>query len=58
MLFRSDFSAQQFQAVTSIDKAAWKEEFNLHTAHFEQLAYHLPTALLDTKARLEHRLEA
>ena len=25
-----DFSAQQFAAVTSIDKAAWAEEFKLH----------------------------
>ena len=53
-----DFSAQQFAAVTSIDKAAWTEEFKLHTAHFEQLAYHLPQALLDTKAQLEKRLAA
>ena len=53
-----DFSAQQFAAVTSIDKAAWAEEFKLHTAHFEQLAYHLPQALLDTKAQLEKRLAA
>ena len=51
-----DFSAQQFQAVTNIDKAAWTEEFKLHDAHFEQLAYHLPKALLDTKAALEQRL--
>ena len=51
-------SAQQFAAVTSIDKAAWAEEFKLHTAHFEQLAYHLPQALLDTKAQLEKRLAA
>ena len=53
-----DFSAQQFAAVTSIDKAAWAEEFKLHTAHFEQLAYHLPQALLDTKTQLEKRLSA
>jgi phosphoenolpyruvate carboxykinase (GTP) len=52
-----DFTAQQFQAVTSIEPAAWKEEFSLHTAHFEQLAYHLPAALLETKAMLEKRLE-
>ena len=53
-----DFSAQKFDAVTSIDKAAWTEEFKLHTAHFEQLAYHLPKALLDTKAQLQKRLAA
>ena len=51
-----DFSAEKFDAVTSIDKAAWAEEFKLHAAHFEQLAYHMPQALLDTKAALEKRL--
>jgi phosphoenolpyruvate carboxykinase (GTP) len=51
-----DFSAEQFQTVTSIDKAAWTEELKLHDAHFEQLAYHLPPALVDTKAELEKRL--
>ena len=43
--------------MTSIDKAAWAEEFKLHDAHFEQLAYHMPKALVDTKAALEKRLE-
>jgi phosphoenolpyruvate carboxykinase (GTP) len=28
----------------------------LHTTHFEQLAYNMPKALLDTKAALEKRL--
>ena len=42
--------------MTSIDKAAWADEFKLHDAHFEQLAYHLPPALLATKAALEKRL--
>jgi phosphoenolpyruvate carboxykinase (GTP) len=51
-----DFNAQQFQQVTSIDKAAWAEEFKLHDAHFEQLAYHLPQALVTTKIELEGRL--
>ena len=53
-----DFTAQQFATVTSIDKAAWVEEFKLHTEHFDKLAYHLPQALLDTKAALEKRLAA
>jgi phosphoenolpyruvate carboxykinase (GTP) len=51
-----DFSAEQFAQVTSIDKDAWAEEFKLHDAHFEQLAYHLPKALVDTKNALEQRL--
>ena len=40
------FTKDQFNTVTSIDKAAWAEEFKLHDAHFEQLAYHLPQALV------------
>ncbi len=53
-----DFTAQQFATVTSIDKAAWTDEFKLHTEHFDKLAYHLPQALLDTQAALEKRLAA
>ncbi|HSO44524.1 MAG TPA: phosphoenolpyruvate carboxykinase (GTP), partial [Rhodoferax sp.] len=52
------FSAEQFNSVTSIDKAAWVEEFKLHAAHFEQLSHRLPQALLETKAVLEQRLNA
>jgi phosphoenolpyruvate carboxykinase (GTP) len=42
--------------VTSIDPAAWQAEFKLHDEHFAQLSYHLPQALLDTKAALQSRL--
>lgn len=51
-----DFSAEQFSTVTSIDKAAWQEELKLHGTHFEQLAYHLPPQLLETRQALEKRL--
>ena len=51
-----NFSAEQFATVTNIDKAAWLAEMKLHDAHFEQLAHHLPQALVDTKAALEQRL--
>ncbi|GKT24434.1 phosphoenolpyruvate carboxykinase (GTP) [Acidovorax sp. SUPP3334] len=51
-----EFTPAQFDTVTRIDQAAWAEELKLHTAHFDQLAYHLPSALLDTKAALEKRL--
>jgi phosphoenolpyruvate carboxykinase (GTP) len=51
-----NFTADQFKSVTSIDKAAWQAEFKLHDEHFAQLAFHLPQALLDTKADLEKRL--
>ncbi|MES2583659.1 MAG: phosphoenolpyruvate carboxykinase (GTP) [Pseudomonadota bacterium] len=53
-----DFTSAQFDSVTSLDKAAWKEEFALHSELFTQLAYHLPQALVDTKARLEAQLAA
>ena len=52
------FTAEQFKTVTSIDKAAWAEELKLHESHFEQLSFHLPKALVDTKAQLEKRLAA
>jgi phosphoenolpyruvate carboxykinase (GTP) len=50
------FSADQFKSVTSIDTAAWQAEFKLHDEHFAQLSYHLPQALLETKAALQSRL--
>jgi phosphoenolpyruvate carboxykinase (GTP) len=51
-----DFSEDQFNQVTSIDKAAWQEEMKLHDQLFDQLAYHLPKELLETKQALEKRL--
>ena len=53
-----DFSAEQFNTVTSIDKAAWLKELELHDELFKQLAYHLPKELGDTKAEIERRLAA
>ncbi len=53
-----DFTADQFQSVTSIDKDAWKQEFVLHDELFEKLAYNLPAQLLATKAKLEEALTA
>ena len=52
------FTEQQFETVTSIDKAAWTQELALHAELFEQLAHHLPKALTDTKAAIEKRLAA
>jgi phosphoenolpyruvate carboxykinase (GTP) len=52
------FTEQQFETVTSIDKAAWQAELALHTELFKQLEHHLPQALLDTKAAIEARLAA
>ena len=51
-----DFTAEQFDTVTHMDAAAWKDELALHADLFQQLAYHLPPALLHTKAALEKRL--
>lgn len=39
--------------MTHADQAAWTDEFKLHAVHFEQLAYHLFSALVETKAALE-----
>ena len=53
-----NFTADEFKTVTSIDKAAWQAELKLHSELFEQLAYHLPSALSTAKAELEKRLAA
>src|SRR5687767_6948150 len=53
-----DFSAEQFKTVTNIDKAAWQKELQLHTELFQQLEYHLPRELGETKAEIEKRLAA
>ncbi len=53
-----NFSAEQFRTVTSIDKAAWQKELELHAELFKQLEYHLPKALEETKSRIEQRLAA
>jgi phosphoenolpyruvate carboxykinase (GTP) len=53
-----DFSAEQFNTVTSIDKAAWEKELQLHAELFKQLEYHLPRELGEAKNQLEKRLAA
>jgi phosphoenolpyruvate carboxykinase (GTP) len=53
-----DFTPAQYEQVTSIDAAAWKAELALHAELFQQLAYHLPRELTDTKAKIEARLGA
>ena len=53
-----EFSAAQFDSVTSMDKSDWLKELALHTELFKQLEHHLPEALGQTKAILEKRLTA
>ena len=53
-----DFSAEQYNTVTSMDKAAWLKELELHSELFKQLEHHLPQALSDTKTAIEKRLAA
>jgi phosphoenolpyruvate carboxykinase (GTP) len=53
-----NFSQAQFNTVTSIDQAAWRQELVLHSELFQQLAYHLPPALTQIKAGIEQRLAA
>ena len=52
----SNFGAEQFQAITSIDKAAWQAEVALHTELFDKLHHHLPEELSIAKQQLERRL--
>ncbi len=53
-----NFTAEQFNTVTSFDRAAWQAELKLHNELFTQLQHHLPKALEETRARLEKRLAA
>jgi len=50
-----DFSRQQYEQVTSLDRDAWKTELGLHEQLFEQLAHHLPVEIRATKARIASR---
>ena len=53
-----NFTAEQFEVVTGMDKAAWKEELALHDALFEQLNLRLPQVLLDTRKQMAEKLAA
>jgi phosphoenolpyruvate carboxykinase (GTP) len=51
-----NFTAEQFEVVTGMDKDAWKEELSLHDALFEQLNLRLPQVLLDTRKEMGAKL--
>jgi len=51
-----NFSAAQFDQVTSVDPAAWRAELGLHGELFQQLAHRLPSEMKATKAAIEERL--
>lgn len=53
-----EFTQQQFDTITSIDKAAWEAELVLHAELFEKLEYHLPAELEATRIALGKRLTA
>jgi len=53
-----DFSREQFETVTSIDRAGWEQEFGLHAELFAKLQDKLPPRLEEIKADLEKRLAA
>ena len=53
-----NFSKDQFNTVTSFDKAGWQAELKLHTELFTQLKHHLPKELEETRVKLEQRLAA
>ncbi|MFY7864112.1 phosphoenolpyruvate carboxykinase (GTP) [Roseateles sp.] len=53
-----DFTQEQFNITTHIDKAAWAVEMKLHEELFQQLAYRLPAELPATKLKIEARLAA
>jgi phosphoenolpyruvate carboxykinase (GTP) len=50
------FTPAQFYDVTHVDKQAWEQELALHAELFQQLAYHLPPALNETRERMAARL--
>jgi phosphoenolpyruvate carboxykinase (GTP) len=53
-----NFTREQFDAVTSIDRSAWQQELTLHDQLFDQLAARLPAALRKTKEKIEQKLAA
>jgi phosphoenolpyruvate carboxykinase (GTP) len=53
-----NLGSDQFEQITRFDKTLWGAELKLHDELFAKLSYHLPTALTDTRAKIEARLAA
>lgn len=53
-----NFSKEQFESITAIDKAAWEKELELHAELFAKLKHNLPADLEQTKAEIAKRLAA
>ena len=53
-----DFSTDDYEQITSIETAAWKQELDLHSELFEQLKDRLPAELLAVQQGLRKRLGA
>ncbi|MFN5046932.1 phosphoenolpyruvate carboxykinase (GTP) [Roseateles sp.] len=53
-----NFTREQFEVATRIDKNDWAAELKLHEELFAQLAHHLPAALPAVKAKIEQDLAA
>lgn len=53
-----DFTREQFDQITAIDTAAWREELKLHDELFVLLQQRLPAELLAVRKQLDQRLGA
>jgi phosphoenolpyruvate carboxykinase (GTP) len=51
-----DFTREQFDQITAIDTAAWREELKLHDELFALLEQRLPAELLAVRKQLDQRL--
>ena len=53
-----DFSEQQFETVTTLDKQQWLQELASHDELFARLGNHVPAALLAARKQTGERIAA
>jgi len=53
-----DYSADKFEKAIAVGVDDWKNELKLHAELFEHLGERLPKELLETRAKIEKRLNA